>query len=84
MLTEMERSLGNYTASNTAYRRGILGLGCLILEHLLVEMQFARLSPIAFGQKCIVVAEIKATIGILDNPKSVRFAPQNVLGDIAS
>ena len=80
----MEQRLGNCTASNTDYRRGILGLGCLILEHLFVEMPFARPSPIAFGQKCNVVAEIRTTTGNLDCPKSVRFAPQNVLGDIAS
>ena len=84
MLTEMEKSLGNCTASSTGYRRDTPGLGCLILVNLLVAMQCAGSSPTRIGPNGTTVAKIKALVGTTDNDKSVRYATKNVLGDIAS
>ncbi len=84
MLTEMEKSLGNCTASSTDYRRDIPGLGCLILMNLLVAMQCARSSPTRSGPNGTTVAKIKAIVSTTDNDKRVRYATKNVLGDIAS
>ena len=84
MLTAMEKSLGNCTVSSTDYRRDIPDLGCLILVNLLVAMQSARSSPTRSGRNGTTVAKINATVGSTDSDRSVRYAAQNVLGDIAS